>query len=127
MSDISAEGHTIVYNGGSEFAQWWISDIAEVADPLKREARASNVVLDEFYPLYRDPRYWTMSIAFMATTGQRPDKFRPATARRARRPVRLRQRGSCLTFHRVSTALAGATDVHRPLGRFVKPGERNAV
>jgi 2-polyprenyl-3-methyl-5-hydroxy-6-metoxy-1,4-benzoquinol methylase len=72
MTDIAAEGHTIVHNGGSEFAQWWVSSIAEVADALQKEAGVSNVVLDEFYDLYRDPRYWTMIIAFTATTARRP-------------------------------------------------------
>ncbi len=61
-----------MHNGGTEFAQWWISSIAEVADALQREAGISDVVLDEFYSLYQDPRYWTMSTAFTATTARRP-------------------------------------------------------
>jgi len=72
MTEIAAEGHTIVHNGGSEFARWWVSSIAEVADALQKEAGIANVVLDEFYELYQDPRYWTMSIAFTATTARRP-------------------------------------------------------
>jgi len=32
-------------------------------------------VLDEFYDLYQDPRYWTMSIAFTATTARRPQNI----------------------------------------------------
>ena len=75
MTDISAEGHTLVHNGGSEFAQWWVSSISEVADALQSEAGISKVVLDEFYDLYQDPRYWTMSIAFTATTARRPQNI----------------------------------------------------
>jgi len=70
MTDLSAEGHTIVYNGASEFAKWWIYSIAEVAEQFKKEAGVSSAVLDEFYRLYQDPNYWTMSIAFTATTGK---------------------------------------------------------
>ena len=73
MTDVAAEGHTIVHNGGSEFAQWWISSIAEVADDLRNQAGVSEALLDEFYHLYRDPLYWTMSIAFTATTARRPE------------------------------------------------------
>jgi 2-polyprenyl-3-methyl-5-hydroxy-6-metoxy-1,4-benzoquinol methylase len=74
MADISAEGHTIVHNGGAEFAQWWIAGIAEVAGALQNEAGVSAEVLDEFYALYRDPAYWTMSIAFTATAARRHAK-----------------------------------------------------
>ena len=70
MTDLSAEGHTIVYNGASEFAKWWIYSIAEVAEQFQKEAGVSSAVLDEFYRLYQDPNYWTMSLAFTATTGK---------------------------------------------------------
>ena len=56
MADVSAQGHTIVHNGGSEFAQWWISSIAEMAGDLQKEAGVSSVVLEEFYnPVSRSP------------------------------------------------------------------------
>jgi hypothetical protein len=38
---------------------------------VQREANVSSDVLNEFYELYRDPEYWTMSISFTATTAQR--------------------------------------------------------
>ncbi len=63
--------HQIVHNGGSEFAQWWIAGIAEVAGALQKEAGIPDAVMEEFYNLYRDPNYWTMSVAFTATTARR--------------------------------------------------------
>ena len=48
----------------------WIYSIAEVAEQFKKQAGVSSAVLDEFYRLYQDPNYWTMSIAFTATTGK---------------------------------------------------------
>lgn len=47
-----------------------IYSIAEVAEQFQTEAGVSSAVLDEFYRLYQDPDYWTMSIAFTATTGK---------------------------------------------------------
>ncbi len=69
---IAAEGHTALYNGGSEYAQWWISGIAEVADALQKEGGITAETLDEFMQLYQDPTYWTMSISFTAVTAQKP-------------------------------------------------------
>jgi ubiquinone/menaquinone biosynthesis C-methylase UbiE len=37
LSNISSEGHAILYNGGSAFAEWWDSSIREVADRLRNE------------------------------------------------------------------------------------------
>lgn len=72
LSDISSEGHAILYNGGSEFAQWWDYGVREVAGRLKGEGGVSDAALDEFFTLARDPAYWTTTIAFTATTGRKP-------------------------------------------------------
>jgi 2-polyprenyl-3-methyl-5-hydroxy-6-metoxy-1,4-benzoquinol methylase len=72
MAHIEAEGHTIVYNGGSEFARWWLASISEVADALKQEGGITDAVLQEFGTLNQDPAYWTTTIAFTAVTAQRP-------------------------------------------------------
>jgi hypothetical protein len=32
----------------------------------------SKATLDEFFALYRDPAYWTTTIAFTATTARAP-------------------------------------------------------
>ena len=72
MLNINSEGHVILYNGGSGFAEWWDYGILEVADKLQSEGGVSQATLDEFFALYRDPTYWTTTIAFAATTAQRP-------------------------------------------------------
>jgi 2-polyprenyl-3-methyl-5-hydroxy-6-metoxy-1,4-benzoquinol methylase len=71
LLNINSEGHAILYNGGSEFAEWWDYGISEVADKLQTEGGISQATLDEFFTLYRDPTYWTTTIAFTATTAQR--------------------------------------------------------
>ena len=72
LLDINSEGHAILYNGGSPFAQWWDYDIREIADKLQGEGGVSRATLDEFFALCRDPSYWTTTIAFTATIARKP-------------------------------------------------------
>ena len=39
LSDISSEGHAILYNGSSEFAAWWDCGIREVSERLQERGR----------------------------------------------------------------------------------------
>jgi 2-polyprenyl-3-methyl-5-hydroxy-6-metoxy-1,4-benzoquinol methylase len=73
LLDISSEGHAILYNGGSGFAQWWDYGLREVANKLKSEGGVSQATLDEFFKLCGDPSYWTTTIAFTATIARRPN------------------------------------------------------
>lgn len=72
LADIASEGHAMLYNGGSDFAQWWELGLREVAGQLKSEGGVSDAALDEFFALARDPHYWTTTIAFTATTARKP-------------------------------------------------------
>ncbi|MGC1792072.1 MAG: hypothetical protein WA753_11685, partial [Pseudolabrys sp.] len=72
LLNIKSEGHAILYNGGSGFAWWWDYGIREIADKLQSEGGVSQLSLDELFAFYRDPTYWTTTIAFTATTAQRP-------------------------------------------------------
>lgn len=71
LADIAAEGHACLYNGGSDFAQWWDLGLGEVADKLVGDGAVTRAALDEFHVLARDPNYWTTTIAFTATTGRK--------------------------------------------------------
>jgi hypothetical protein len=83
LIDIKSEGHAILYNGCSPFAEWWDYGILEIADKLQSEGGVSRATLDEFFTLYRDLSYWTTTIAFTATTAQRPrDAIAPDAATR---------------------------------------------
>jgi 2-polyprenyl-3-methyl-5-hydroxy-6-metoxy-1,4-benzoquinol methylase len=70
LLNICSEGHAILYSGGSKFAQWWDDGIREIADKLQSEGGISPATLEEFFTLYRDPAYWTTTIAFTATTAR---------------------------------------------------------
>ena len=72
LTGIESEGHAVLYNGGSPFAEWWDYGLKEVASRLIGEGGVSAAALDEFYTLARDPNYWTTTIAFTATTGRKP-------------------------------------------------------
>lgn len=71
LGELSSEGHAILYNGGSDFAQWWDLGLREIAPRLTGESDVPQAALDEFYTLMRDPTYWTTTIAFTATTGRK--------------------------------------------------------
>lgn len=70
LRDISSEAHALLYNGGSGFAQWWDYGIREISEKLQSEGGVQQATLDEFFALYRDPAYWTTTIAFTATTAR---------------------------------------------------------
>lgn len=72
LQEVTSEGHAMLYNGGSDFAQWWDLGLREVAPKLVSEGEVPPADLEEFYRLARDPSYWTTTIAFTATTGRKP-------------------------------------------------------
>src|SRR5262249_62211911 len=71
LPNIQFEGHGILHNRGSPFAEWWDCGIREIADKLQSEGGVSQATLDELFAYYRDPTYWTTTISFTATTAQR--------------------------------------------------------
>ena len=61
---INVEGHTIQYEAGSAFAEWWKLGIAEVAQQMIDEGGLSKDALDEFFKLNQDSTYWTWTTCF---------------------------------------------------------------
>ena len=61
----------ILYNGGSESADCGLNGIPKRRN-WRSEGGVSRATLDEFFRLYRDPTYWTTTIAFTATTAKSP-------------------------------------------------------
>ena len=68
LLNIKSEGHAILYNGGSGFAQWWDYGIREIADKLQSEGDVPSItrrvicalsrpdLLDNNYCIYGDNR-----------------------------------------------------------------------
>jgi 2-polyprenyl-3-methyl-5-hydroxy-6-metoxy-1,4-benzoquinol methylase len=72
MQNITAEGHTQLYPGGSTFARWWQLSIEVAAKVMLADGAMTTERLDRFMALYDDPGHWTMTIAFTASSAQRP-------------------------------------------------------
>ena len=72
LQNVTAEGHTRLYNGGSLFARWWQLSLEVAADTMLAEGAVTKEQLDSFMALYDDPQHWTMTISFTVSSGQRP-------------------------------------------------------
>lgn len=73
MKGVAGEGNTAHFNGGSEWATYWIESIGELAPSLLASNYVTSKMLDEFNMRYRDPHYWTSVITFVANWGRKPE------------------------------------------------------
>jgi SAM-dependent methyltransferase len=69
---VAGEGHTMQFNGGSDWARYWTSTMRELEPSLLKSGAMTQKTLEDFYALYADPHYWTSVIAFTATSGRKP-------------------------------------------------------
>jgi len=71
LQEVGGEGHTAVFNGGSDWATYWIMGIRELAPRMLQSGHVTNEMLDELYARYQDPHYWTSVITFTANWGRK--------------------------------------------------------
>lgn len=72
LESVAGEGYTAHFNGGSDWATYWILTMQELAPSLVKSGHVTEQMLQNFYTHYRDPHYWTSVITFTATWGRRP-------------------------------------------------------
>jgi SAM-dependent methyltransferase len=72
LEDIAGEGYTAQFNGTSDWAEYWIQSMRELAPSLLKSGHVTENILNEFYVRYQDPHYWTSVITFTANWGRRP-------------------------------------------------------
>jgi hypothetical protein len=72
LEGVAAEGDTMHFNGGSDWATYWTSTMRELAPSLLKTGDMTEKMLGSFYSLYEDPHYWTSVITFTATSGRKP-------------------------------------------------------
>lgn len=72
LESIGAQGYAEFFNGGSQWAIFWIDTIQELQQRLVDSGSISRQLLAEFYSKYRDPNYWTTIINFTASWGRKP-------------------------------------------------------
>jgi SAM-dependent methyltransferase len=69
---ISASAETALYNGGSDWARYWIETVAELRGDLIDSGTLREETIDAFLACCRDPSWWTQTIAFTAVCAYRP-------------------------------------------------------
>jgi SAM-dependent methyltransferase len=72
LEHIAGEGHTAQFNGGSDWATYWVETMRELAPSLVKSGYVTDKMLEEFKTWYQDPHYWTSVITFIATWGRKP-------------------------------------------------------
>jgi SAM-dependent methyltransferase len=72
LEEIASEGHSVHFNGGSDWATYWAETIQELAPSLLKSGHVTPELLDEFHARYQDRRYWTSVITFTASWGRKP-------------------------------------------------------
>ena len=72
LEAVGAQGYAEFFNGGSQWAIFWIDTIQELQQRLLESGSISQQTLAEFNRKYRDPHYWTTVINFTASWGRKP-------------------------------------------------------
>lgn len=72
LENVSGEGHTAHFNGGSDWARYWIQTMQELAPALLKSGYITGKMLDELYSHYGDRHYWTSMMTFTANWGRKP-------------------------------------------------------
>ena len=71
LEQVSGEGYTAQFNGGSPWATYWTETMRELAGPLLKSGHVTENMLREFHAAYQDPHCWTSVITFTAKWGRK--------------------------------------------------------
>jgi SAM-dependent methyltransferase len=69
LKSVAGEGHTALFNGGSDWATYWIMSVRELGPLLLKSGHVTEKMLEEFDTRYENPHYWTSVITFTANWG----------------------------------------------------------
>jgi SAM-dependent methyltransferase len=72
LTQISGTAETAVYNGGSQWANYWTQTITELRDDLITSGKIDDELADTFLGYCADPKWWTQTIAFTVVHGRTP-------------------------------------------------------
>ncbi len=72
LEQIAGTAETAVYNGGSDWADYWTQTIVELRDGLVASGKLDDRHIDHFLAACADPGWWTQTIAFTAVHGRTP-------------------------------------------------------
>jgi SAM-dependent methyltransferase len=72
LTDISGTAETVIYNGGSSWADYWVQTITELRNDLISSGKVDEGLVDCFLQHCADPSWWTQTIAFTSVDGRAP-------------------------------------------------------
>jgi SAM-dependent methyltransferase len=72
LTDVGAAAETVLYNGGSPWAEYWRQTIEELRGPLAASGHLGQRAIGAFLGYCADPAWWTQTIAFTAVHGRKP-------------------------------------------------------
>ena len=72
LKNVAGEGRTAQFDGGSDWARYWIATVLELTPSLLKSGHVTEKMLDEFHARYQDPHYWNSVMTFTAHWGRKP-------------------------------------------------------
>jgi SAM-dependent methyltransferase len=72
LEQVAGTAETAVYNGGSQWADYWTQTVVELRDRLVKSGRLDDRLVDRFLAHCDDPHWWTQTIAFTAVHARAP-------------------------------------------------------
>jgi hypothetical protein len=73
LRQISGSAETAVYNGASQWANYWTRTITELRDDLLSSSKLNDALVDAFLSYCADSNWWTQTIAFTAVHARAPE------------------------------------------------------
>jgi SAM-dependent methyltransferase len=73
LRQISGGAETAVYNGGSQWANYWTQTIGELRNDLTSSGKLNDALVDAFLSYCTNSNWWTQTIAFTAVHGRVPE------------------------------------------------------
>jgi SAM-dependent methyltransferase len=72
LEQVTGTAETAVYNGASEWADYWTRTVVELRSELVSSGKLDERVIDAFLAHCADPGWWTQTIAFTAVHARAP-------------------------------------------------------
>ena len=72
LEQIAGTAETAVYNGASQWADYWTRTVVELRDGLVSSGKIDEAIIDAFLAHCADRSWWTQTIAFTAVHARAP-------------------------------------------------------
>lgn len=72
LTDVAGEEHSPLFNGGSDWARYWVATVRELRPSLLKSGFVTEPMIEEFQSRFEDSQYWTSVISFTSCWGRKP-------------------------------------------------------